>query len=150
MARHKTISEIFKFDPSTKLGLPLYSSKIRAGFPSPADDYVEQKLDLNTFLIDHPASTFFVRVQGESMIGAGIFNNDLLIVDRSIEPANGRIIIAVVDQEFTVKRFYKIGQAVHLVPENKDFETIILSHEDQFSVWGVVTNVIHNVEIKSR
>jgi DNA polymerase V len=146
MQQRKEIIEIFGFDPVTKIKLPLYSSNVRAGFPSPADDFIEAKLDLNTFLVAHPASTFFVRVQGESMIGAGINDGDILIVDRSLTPSNGRIIIAVVDEDFTVKRFYKKGQCVHLVPENPAFETVILGNDDNFSVWGVVTNVIHNLE----
>ena len=99
---------IFKTDDEIKLNLPFFSCAVEAGFPSPADDHLEGSLDLNSYLIKHPAATFFVRVSGESMVGAGIFNNDILVVDRSIKPSNGKVVIAVLEGQLTVKRLEKV------------------------------------------
>ncbi len=129
----------------SKIELPLFGAMISAGFPSPADDYLDQKLDLNEYLISHPASTFFVRVSGESMIGAGINNNDILIVDRSIDAKNGSVVVAVVDGEFTVKTMQRKGHTVILHPQNPDYQPIVVTGENDFSIWGVVTSVIHSV-----
>ncbi len=124
---------------------PLYASKISAGFPSPADDYLELNLNLNQHLIKHPAATFFVRVEGDSMIGAGIHPGDLLIVDRSLKPINNKIVIAVLNGDLTVKRL-KINDGRYiLVPENKNFAPIQITQEMDFSIWGVVTSVIHEL-----
>ena len=123
--------------------LPLAESSISAGFPSPADDFVQNKLDLNDLLIKHPAATFFVRVSGESMMDAGIFTNDVLIVDRSIEAINGSIIVAVLDGEMTVKRFKKINNTIMLFAENKAYKPIEVAPDRDFSIWGVVVYVIH-------
>ncbi|QIN32765.1 LexA family protein [Legionella longbeachae] len=122
--------------------LPLYGCKVRAGFPSPADDYIESYLDLNNHLIAHPASTFFVRASGEAMIKAGIADGDLLIVDRSVEPTHGRIVIAALNGELTVKRLsLKPGQT-QLIPENDSYEPINVTEELELVIWGVV---IHNI-----
>lgn len=121
--------------------LPLYSSKVQAGFPSPAEDYIEGMLDLNAHLIKHPAATFVVRVKGDSMIQAGIFPNDLLIVDRSLMPVEGKIVIAVVEGELTVKRLARRRGQLFLDPENPAYRPIVVKGE--LHVWGVVTNVIH-------
>lgn len=126
-------------------GFPLYSSKVAAGFPSPADDYIESKLDLNQYLVKHPAATFFVRVEGESMIGAGIHPEDILVVDRSLKPSDGKIVIAVVNGELTVKRLKKETGRVLLLPENEAYRAIEVTEEMNFTIWGVVTNVIHSV-----
>jgi DNA polymerase V len=125
--------------------LPLFQSVVQAGFPSPADDYLDKKLDLNEYLVKHPAATFFVRVSGDSMIDAGIHNGDILIVDRSLSAVDGRIIIAILDGELTVKRLRKKGHQVTLVPENDLYEPIEINEFNDFEVWGVVTNVIHKV-----
>jgi len=114
-----------------------------AGFPSPADDFVEDSLDLNEHLIKHPAATFFVRVAGMSMRDAGILPNDLLIVDRAIEPYNEAIVIAILDGEFTLKRLRKQAGRVELIPENNSYKPILVTGESDFQVWGVVTHVIH-------
>ena len=140
------ISEIFANLEGKKIKLPEYLSKISAGFPSPADDYIDKKLDLNEYLIQHPASTFFVRVVGNSMINAGIQSGDLIIVDRSLEAKNDSIILAVVNGEFTVKRFIKMNGKIYLVPENPDYEELEIREEMNFEVWGVVTSVIHEVK----
>jgi DNA polymerase V len=124
---------------------PLYATRVAAGFPSPADDHIEVKLDLNQHLVKHPASTFFVRVEGESMIGAGIYPNDILVVDRSLKPGNGKVVIAVVNGELTVKRL-KVGKgSLTLLAENVKYPSIQITEEMNFSIWGVVTNVIHSL-----
>lgn len=123
--------------------LPLYIEPVFAGFPSPADDFVEKKLDLNEFLIKHPAATFFVRVAGHSMKGAGIHNGDILIVDRSLEPKDRSIVVAIIDGEFTLKRIRKHRDNLYLTPENPKFKWIKATEEMDFQIWGVVTYVIH-------
>jgi DNA polymerase V len=123
--------------------LPLYSNKVSAGFPSPADSDIECKLDLNTHLIQHPAATFFLRVSGDSMQNAGIQSGDMLIVDKSLEPRHGKIVIAAIDGELTVKRLIKTGERVQLVPENKNYPIIEVNDAQDLVIWGVVTHVIH-------
>ena len=132
---------------TTKLSikLPLYSYKISAGFPSPADDHLEKNLDLNSHLIKHPAATFFVRVNGDSMINAGIHDNDILIVDRSLKPSHGKIVIAVVDGQMTVKRLYKRSGKLILMPENNHFKPIEITESMTVEIWGVVVTSIHSV-----
>lgn len=114
-----------------------------AGFPSPAEQYLEPTLDLNELLIKRPAATFFVRVQGDSMIDEGIREGDLLVVDRSIRPASGDVIIAAVDGEFTVKTFRRDKEGVHLVPANKNYPVIDLKRGQELDYFGKVTAVIH-------
>lgn len=123
--------------------LPLFAEKISAGFPSPADDHVDKSLDLNELLITNPATTFFCRVQGESMLGAGIHPNDLLIVNRELEADDGKIIICALNGELTVKRLLKHDQQWVLHAENPHYPDIPLHDELDIVVWGVVTNVIH-------
>jgi DNA polymerase V len=125
--------------------LSFFQSPVQAGFPSPADDFVEKSLDLNELLIEHPAATFFVRVQGSSMKDVHILDGDVLIVDRAKEAASGSIVVAVLNGEFTVKRIEKKGDSVFLVPENKKFPSIEVKREMDFQVWGVVTYVIHKI-----
>ncbi len=139
------VSVIYKPSRTTRCALPLYVTPVSAGFPSPAEDYIEGKLDLNKYLIKHPAATFFVRVTGDSMIDAGIHEGDILIVDRALEPADGSIVIAVVEGELTVKRIKKSGDKLFLVPENKQYLPLQIRAETNFEVWGVVTNVIHSL-----
>lgn len=125
--------------------LPLFASPISAGFPSPADDYIERRLDLNRRLIRDCAATFIVRAEGESMIGAGIFSGDLLIVDRGLTANNGDIVVAVVDGEFLVKRLEKKGERVFLVAENPKFPKIELHEQREAELWGVVSYSIHKL-----
>jgi len=139
------ITEISAFEYRTKQKIPLFDVKISAGFPSPAEDYVENKLDLNEYLIKHPSATFFIRVSGDSMINAGIFSGDLLIVDRSLEPTNNKIVIAVVEGEFTVKRIKKVKGKLFLAAENPSFKPMEITSDINCEVWGVVTTVIHQV-----
>lgn len=123
--------------------LPLYQSRVAAGFPSPADDEIEDKLDLNQLLIKHPSATFFLRVSGSSMIKAGIHHQDILIVDRSVEPTHGKIVIASVNGELTVKRLNCQGKKIQLLAENDAYPSIDITEAADFHIWGVVTNVIH-------
>lgn len=131
--------------PSLEAGtpLPLFSSTVEAGFPSPSGDQIEHALDLNELLITHPAATFFVRVQGNSMSDAGILSSDVLIVDRSLSPKDKSIVIAVLNGEFTVKRLVKKEGKIFLSPENPAFKPIEIKGASDFLVWGVVTYVIH-------
>jgi DNA polymerase V len=133
------------FSKKLSLSIPLYQSKIPAGFPSPAADYIEKTLDYNEHLVKHPAATFSVRVSGHSMIGAGIHDGDLLVVDRAITPKHNCVVIAVLDGELTVKRLNKKANKVFLMAENPDFKPIEISAESSFEIWGVVTNVIHSL-----
>jgi len=126
--------------------LPLFTSEVAAGFPSPADGYMDDALDLNQLLVTHPAATFFVRVSGESMVDANIHPGDVLVVDRSLEPKSKDIVIAVLNGEFTVKRILRKSGRVFLVPENKSFPLIEVGKEEEFQVWGVVTYVIHKAK----
>lgn len=125
--------------------LLLFSNRVSAGFPSPADDHMEMKLDLNQHLIQHPAATFLVRVSGDSMIGAGIYDCDVLVVDRSLTCKDGAIVIAVIDGELTVKRFFAYDNKVVLRAENPKYLDITVTQEMDFRIWGVVTTVIHKV-----
>lgn len=125
------------------LPLVLYSGRIAAGFPSPADDYADERIDLNHHLVRHKEATFFLRVQGDSMLGAGIHDGDLLIVDRAIDATDGKVVIASLDGELTVKRLSVRGETVRLVPENPAYPIIEVSREQDLVIWGVVTNVIH-------
>lgn len=122
---------------------PLASSSVQAGFPSPADNHIENQLDLNELLIQHPAATFYVRVEGDSMLNAGIHSGDILVVDRSLNPSNGKIVIAILNGEFTVKRFLLKKNRVVLAAENPAYSDIPISENSDFQVWGVVTFVIH-------
>jgi len=121
----------------------LFIISVPAGFPSPAEDFVEGPLDLNRYLIHHPAATFFVRVIGDSMIGVGIYPNDLLIVDRAVTAVSGSIVIAVVNGELTIKRLHQQQGQVSLVPENPAYTPIEITAATTFEVWGVVTKAIH-------
>ena len=127
------------------LALPLFAHSVRAGFPSPADDYVARTLDLNEHLIAHQEATFLLRAKGHSMSGAGIQDGDLLVVDRSLNPAHRAVVIAVVDGEFTVKRLDKRGGCVRLLPENPEFSPIEFKDGQELQIWGVVTSVIHRL-----
>jgi len=139
---------VYKPDRSTKRQQPIFEVKVPAGFPSPAGDYEEDKLDLNKHLIKNPAATFFVRVTGHSMVKAGIHDGDLLVVDRSIEPRDKNVVIAVVNGELTVKRIRirknkRLSLKLSLEAENENYQSQEINEEMEFEVWGVVTNVIH-------
>ena len=140
-----TISAVYGLDRKTEIKRPLFACGVSAGFPSPAEDYIEGRLDLNELMIDHPAATFFVRVAGDSMIGAGIHHDDILVVDRSLDPVHGKVVIAVVNGELTVKRLFRQNGTVRLLAENPDYPPIELAEETACEVWGVVTFVIHSL-----
>lgn len=137
---------VYSFKELSSLELPLYESRVSAGFPSPADDELDETLDLNRYLVKHPEATFFVRVDGDSMVNVGMYSGDILIVDRAQPVQHNDIIVAVVDGEFTVKRFVRTDEGgLELHPENPVYEPIVLSEEMEFVVWGVVSYVIHAV-----
>ncbi len=138
----ENISAIYAAGAASMVELPLYQTKISAGFPSPAEDYIESRLDLNEYLISHPSATFFVRVMGDSMIRAGIDTGDMLIVDRSLNAANFSIIVAVLNGEFTVKRLVIRNGKYYLVPENEKYTEIEIKEEMEFEIWGVVTKIL--------
>ena len=125
--------------------IPLYSCTVKAGFPSPADDYIDDYLDLNEHLIKHPAATFMVRASGDSMINAGIFPNTLLVVDKSLEATHGNIVIAAIDNELTVKRLSIKGEQIQLLPENDNYAPIEITGSIETIIWGVVTSIIQEV-----
>lgn len=137
------LDEVREFVAQGKQTCPLYAGHVKAGFPVEVEDYAEAQLDLHNYLVAHPASTFFLRVSGDSMIDAGIFNGDLLVVDRSLKPESGKIVIASVNGELTVKRLEKIGNRVLLVAENPHYPPIELAEYDHVHIWGVVLYTIH-------
>ncbi len=130
---------------STSKGAIFFDTGISAGFPSPADDFRETRISLDEELIGNKEATFFARVSGQSMIGAGLNDNDLLVIDRSIEPTNNKIAVCFLDGEFTVKRLRVEKNEVWLQPENPDYPIIKITEENNFVIWGVVTNVIKRV-----
>lgn len=139
------IEPVLKFIKNKGYHLPLFSSKVAAGSPTALEDHVEVHIDLNEFLVKNPPRTFLVRAFGESMIDAGIHENDMLIVDRDIPPTHGKIVIAAVDGLLTVKRLHKNKNQLLLMPENKKFKPIEIKEGNEIFIWGVVTNVIHAV-----
>jgi DNA polymerase V len=126
-----------------RLPLPMPGGKVAAGFPSPADDYIEKTLDLNELLVKKPAATFFVRAEGESMLGAGIHPNDILVVDRSLEPVAGKVVICALNGALTVKRLEQRAGQWLLAAENPLYADIPVNEGLELVIWGVVTAVIH-------
>lgn len=126
-------------------GAIFVDATVSAGFPSPADDFKEQRISLDKELIKNKEATFFARVSGQSMVGAGLDDNDLLVVDRSLEPANNKIAVCFIDGEFTVKRLKVENNAVWLVPENPNYKPVKVTEENDFMIWGIVTSVIKKV-----
>ena len=143
--RTSTIREIFPATCGISLCRPLFLSGVSAGFPSPADDYLDRNLDLNEHLVKNPAATFFVRVAGDSMIGAGINDNDILVVDRSLDPCSGSIVIAVVNGELTVKRLLRNKNFCRLIAENPAYPDLEINEETPLEIWGVATYAIHSL-----
>lgn len=137
--------EFFSADTSIILDLPFIKNGISAGFPSPADDYLEDTIDLNKEIIKNPSSTFYGRVKGVSMVDAGIYPNDILVVDKSLEPRNNDIVISYIEGEFTLKRIRKDKTGVWLVPENKYYQPIQITEDMEFLIWGVVTHIIKSM-----
>lgn len=140
----KTSVTILLPDLSTELSLPYADAGIQAGFPSPAQDYITESIDLNRELVHHPAATFYGRVSGESMSGEGIDPGDIIVIDRSIEPTDGDLAVCCVDGEFTLKRISLRRGEVWLIPSNEAFDPILITPDCQFEIWGVVTHTIKN------
>ena len=138
------VTQIFNSDTTLNKEFSLYLSSVHAGFPSAADDYLDRKIDLNEHLIKHPAATFFVKVKGDSMIGAGIYSGDMLIVDRSEDSKNNSIVVAILNGEFTVKRLQKTENKIFLIAENPSYKSIEITAGMDFEVWGVVLHSIRS------
>ena len=136
--------DIYSAQTDTELNLPLFEG-VRAGFPSPAADFIDVSIDLNKHLIKHPSATFYARAKGDSMKDAGIFDGDLLIVDKSIDPADGKIAICYVNGEFTVKRIKKEKDEVWLIPANTAYQPIKMEEGSSLIIWGIVTHVIKSL-----
>ena len=132
-------------DSPGRVCLPLFGHRVAAGFPSPADDYVEDRLDLNELLIQHQEATYFLRVTGDSMVGAGIHPGDLLVVDRAIPAQDGHVVVAAVNGELTVKRLRQVGGMPELHPENPAYPVIRFKEGQELRIWGVVTSTVHSV-----
>ncbi len=124
------------------LGQWLVEQGISAGFPSPADDFKEIRISLDRELVKNQESTFYARVSGESMIGAGINDKDLIIIDRSLSPENNKIAVCLIDGEFTIKRIVREGNKLYLKPENKNYKKIEIDEHNELTVWGIVTYII--------
>tara|TARA_B100000959_G_scaffold277691_1_gene334694 strand:- start:580 stop:1008 length:429 start_codon:yes stop_codon:yes gene_type:complete len=137
-------NNIYKADNSMSRPIELHLTAVEAGFPSPADDHLDIALDLNEYLIKHPAATFYIYVKGDSMINDGIYSGDIMIVDRSLAPKTKDIVIAIVNGEFTVKRIYKKNNKIYLSPSNKNYKSIPITNDMDFQIWGVVTHTIHH------
>ncbi len=134
----------YSVDLSTHVEFQLIET-IKAGFPSPADDFIELPLDLNKALIKNPSATFFAKVLGNSMQDAHINDGDILIIDRSIKPANGKIAVCFINGEFTVKKLLIKKNEIYLIPENETYKPIKVTPNDEFMVWGIVTHIIKKV-----
>lgn len=125
--------------------LPLYLSPVQAGWPSPADDYIDQQINLHEIIVRNPPATFFLRAAGDSMIGCGIHDGDLLVVDRSLAAAHNRVVIAALDGELLVKRLIRRGKKTFLAPANPDYPEIDITQREYVHIWGVVTFTIHKL-----
>lgn len=136
---------LYSSDTSTELSLPIADAGIKAGFPSPAQDYMDSAIDLNKELVRHPATTFYGRVNGDSMVDAQVFDGDILVIDKSIEPQNKDMAVCFIDGEFTLKFIEIKEEVVYLIPANKEYKPIKVTLDHDLQIWGVVTYVIHKV-----
>ena len=137
------VLDIYAVEESTLSNIPMFADSVQAGFPSPAEDYMDLDLNLQDHLIQNPSATFCVRAVGESMKDAGIQSGDIMLVDKSLTPKNRSIVLAVIDGEFTIKRVNVSEKELYLMPENENFPPIKITEEMDFQVWGVVTYIIH-------
>jgi len=135
----------YRPDFESDIKIPYIKEGVSAGFPSPATDFMETDIDLNKELCKNPLSTFYIKVKGNSMINAGINDKDILVVDRSLEPHNNKIAICFIDGEFTVKRIKTEDDCMYLMPENKNYQPIKITEENNLIIWGIVTYVIKNI-----
>lgn len=140
--QHKNPLTFYNASVSCEVEIPLVFSKVSAGFPSPADDFLDLNIDLNKHLVKNQYTTFFVKVSGNSMQDVGISDGDILIVDKSLDPANNKIAVCFIDGEFTVKRIKVEKNCVWLVAENPDYKPIKVTDENELIIWGIVINVI--------
>jgi DNA polymerase V len=149
------VERVLQFVKNREDAIPLYADRVQAGFPSPAEGLLDEMIDLNSYLVKNPQATFLLRVSGESMTGAGIFPDDLLVVDRSEEAKSGQIVVAVVDNEFTVKRFIRHSSSrknsaarekgrIELRAENPDYRSVPIEDESEVKIWGVVRHTIRS------
>ncbi len=139
------LSATFPVSQPSPVRVQLYEHQVPAGFPSPAADFTERTLDLNEFIVKHPAATFFVKVSGDSMQNAGIYDGDIIVVDKSLRAVHGNIVLALIHGEYTVKRLHFAGKRVFLRPENEQYQPLEIMPEMDFEVWGVVIHVLHKV-----
>lgn len=137
--------EIYSALTDTKLEIPMVSGGISAGFPSPALDFVDLSIDLNKHLIKHPSATFYGRVKGHSMKDEGINDGDLLVIDKSLDPVNGKVAVCYIDGEFTIKKIKLEENACWLVPANEKYKPIKVTPDNEFIIWGIVTHVIKSL-----
>ena len=141
--KHTDVLDIYVLEESILADIPIFTNSVQAGFPSPAEDYMDLDLNLQDHLIQNPSATFCVRAVGESMRDAGIKIGDIMLVDKSLTPKNRSIVLAVIDGEFTIKRVNVSEKELYLIPENENFPPIKITKEMDFQVWGVVTYIIH-------
>ncbi len=143
----KNIQPLTFFRPDMEAGTSqlLVNHRISAGFASPAQDFLQDRIDLNKMLVKNPLTTFYIRVAGNSMINAGIADGDLLVADRSLEPSDGRVAICLIDGDFTVKRLKVEADCMYLMPENPAYKPIKVTEDNDFSVWGIVTYVVKSL-----
>ena len=142
MSEYKNI-DLFNIIKKKQINTPVFLDQVSAGFPSPVTDYMENKLDLNEYLIRHPAATFIVKASGSSMVNADIYSGDLLIVDRSVTPKSNSIVIASIFGDLTVKKLKKKEKSFFLVSANDEYPSIEVKEEMECFIWGVVTYIIH-------
>jgi len=141
--KHTDVLDIYVLEESILANIPIFTNSVQAGFPSPAEDYMDLDLNLQDHLIQNPSATFCVRAVGESMKNAGIKSGDIMLVDKSLTPKNRSIVLAVIDGEFTIKRVNVSKKELYLIPENENFSPIKITQEMDFQVWGIVTYIIH-------
>ena len=141
--KHTDVLDIYVLEESVLADIPIFTNSVQAGFPSPAEDYMDLDLNLQDHLIKNPSATFCVRAVGESMKDAGIKSGDIMLVDKSLTPKNRSIVLAVIDGEFTIKRENVSKKELYLIPENENFSPIKITQEMDFQVWGIVTYIIH-------
>lgn len=144
MSTETQVVEVAKVAKHKKQKAPLFASEPAAGFPAPADDLIEKALDINDLVVENPASTFFVRVRGDSMEGAGIFSGDVLVVDKAVEPRDGRIVVAAVYGELVVKRLKRVGNTHMLYSENESYDPIEVNENDDCFIWGTVVGSVRS------
>ncbi|NEM98197.1 LexA family protein [Pontibacter burrus] len=139
---HYSYPTIYRLNPHAGTTLPLFSASVRAGFPSPAADYSSEPIDLNRLLSDNPTATFLVRVEGDSMIGAHIEPGDMAVIDRSVKATTGKIVLAFVEGEFTIKRLLLKKDGAYLMPENPKYKAMKFENPDNCRIWGVVVGIV--------